>query len=199
MGDGVCGVGGGVARRDQDQDEAPVCRVPSSKEDEAAARVASDRDAEQRRDDLVSQAGPSRAGASDRHATCASAKTEARTNDWTPAEKNAAAQRAAAARTALSDRPIQSDPLGNAIVAGVAGGVVAGVGTAVATASLGAAAGDAAVHGGKHVAKEVVLERAKETFHNAQQGPYVPTSSTATPASSPVPAPVSSCSVPLRC
>src|SRR5512140_3977457 len=110
------GVGGtGGSRMKHEEDDATACRVPSSKEDEAAARIAGDRESERRRDELVSSAGPSRAGESDARATCAPLQTDARTDDWTWAEKNAAAQRSAAARTAAHDRPIEGDPTGNAI------------------------------------------------------------------------------------
>ena len=153
---GECGSVGSSTVRDRSVPEESACASPHPSEDREAARISQDRAAEQKREDFYARVDPGVTGETARKNTCDVLRTPALTPDWD-------AQKKASVRTAAIDRPLQKDPLGNALIAALAGGALAGVEAAVAAAGRAPAAALAlAVAKGavKDFAKDVALDAA---------------------------------------
>src|ERR1700737_2556965 len=114
---GECGNVGSSTSRDRSVAEESTCSSPHAKEDQEATRMSQDREAERKREDFYTRVDPGVTGETARKNTCDVLRTPPLTPDWD-------AQKKAAVRTAKSDVPIKSDPLGNAIVGGLAAGVI---------------------------------------------------------------------------
>ena len=131
--------------------EERSCEPP--KEDPQAARARLDREAEARQNEWIScgdhDAGMSRSAMSTRgKAPNASVPTDA--------DKRRAANARKAEETRKLDRPIQSDPVGNAIPGLIAGGIVGGVRAAAAEAGVGGIAGSVTKHSAEHIAGDII-------------------------------------------
>jgi hypothetical protein len=108
------------------RDDEFTCRDGDSSEDAEATRQAKDREARDRLDQIISHSPPHVVGQSDAHAACSTLTATPVTPDWTPTQK-------AVAWTRTVDKPLEDDPAGNAIIAGMGGGAIAGVEAASAT------------------------------------------------------------------
>jgi len=149
------------------KDEERSCETP--KEEPEAARMRRDREAEARQNTWIScgdhDAGMSRSGMSTRgQAPNASVPTDA--------DKRLAANARKAEETRKLDRPIESDPIGNAIPGLLAGGIVAGVEAAAAEAGAAGIVGSIAKHSAEHIAGDVIEHAAHVIAerHNAARG-----------------------------
>lgn len=138
-----------------------------SPEQSAAKQVAdkedAERAAEQRRNDYF-------ANNTDEGGRCARASSDARS--YSPMLKDDPIELKNSRKSAALDGPIESDPLGNAIIAALAGGLFAGVGSAAASGTK-----HVAVEIGKETGKAVVKAVAKEGLKSTLNvGPEPPPS-----------------------
>jgi hypothetical protein len=163
-----------------------VCQSDTPREDQEARRLEREREAARKLDAYVAahEGGMcSKSGASQAVAGGLA------TPDWT-------AQQKAAARTAKTDRPIESDAVGNALIGVVAGGVLGGVEAAVAGKTASAVVAHATSHAASHAALDAVVHGAAHAGHDVTRRvvePETPDASpsaatSATPAPPPVPA-----------
>lgn len=131
-------------------------------------------------------------GGGDEGGRCSRASSDA--SRWSPMLKDDP-QLKDSRRTAAVDKPLESDPYGNAIIGAVAGGIVSGVGAAAAEALAPSAgvqpvAQHIAVNVAKNVAKSVVKEAVTSTMtpgpEGLSTGAGATDATTSAPASPPV-------------
>jgi hypothetical protein len=140
--------------RSYSSEEKTSCETP--KEDPEQARVREEREAAARRDAWAR--GEGERGMS-KNATSTYGATPPVSNGPTLQERKAA-------ETKKYDRPLEDDPVGNAIPGLVAGGIVAGA-EAAAAGGAKAIAGHVAKHTAVHVAADVIEHEAPHVAHAA--------------------------------